>query len=610
MQAGTRVSVKFGDGKFYQGVVSRWDEQKGRATVAFDDGDSEVLMLGPPGGKPRKGVLTHGADWRYVRGGKVAAAAKPKRAGKAQAIQPAKAREVELLPPGDTPTDEFGLSNNQINTLRELYYGRGHYVGHGKLWHLLQSKHPGHDIRNRQMRAWLFAQAPNQLLRIPNKPRKTRPLVTPPEPCRVWQVDTLDLNQYKWARDYIRGPAYEGVDDQTKVYRYVYVIIDAYTRRMWAHMTPVRAAGDDSGAAWQGAVKAFQRAFKDAQSVFKYRASLPDDVNVFGRNRRLIRPLLLTLDGGGEHGAEYQERVKQLDPAIRTRTNAPNQPDLNSYVERAIGSLRQHLRQSIEAELGDIESRSVQRSLDWPERVRRAETAYNEEYHRNIKQSPNQLIKAWFSRPDDEVEAAQAQKQRDKAVERTSESELRKRHKPVDELNKLPVGARVRTVRRDLQKAELAGNRKKMQRRWSREIYTVSKRITPTIKQLGYPSMYELAEKPGVRWSREELQQVPEKRTIIPRQQQSGMGPLPQETLRALKTAVREETEHLSPDVRQRVRTRATGALGAYWRQGIAADVAAARVLRELRAAMGKRAVDVPDNALAVQGPGGDVEIG
>ena len=103
--------------------------------------------------------------------------------------------------------------------------------------------------------------------------------------------------------------------------------------------------------------------------------SLPDDVNVFGRNRRLIRPLLCTLDGGGEFGAEYQERVKQLDPAIRTRTNAPNQPDLNSYVERVIGSLRQHLRQSVEGELGDIESRSVQRSLDWPERVRRAEAA-------------------------------------------------------------------------------------------------------------------------------------------------------------------------------------------------------------------------------------------
>ena len=147
------------------------------------------------------------------------------------------------------------------------------------------------------------------------------------------------------------------------------------------------------------------------------------------------------------------------------------------------------------------------------------------------------------------------------------------------------------------------------QRRWSREIYTVSKRITPTIKQLGYPSMYELQEKPGVRWSREELQQVPEKRAIVPRQQQSGMGPVPQETLRQLKSAVRDETDHLSPDVRRRVRTRATGALRAYWRQGIDADTAAERVLRELRAAMGKRPVDIPDAALAVQGPGGDIDL-
>ena len=61
--------------------------------------------------------------------------------------------------------------------------------------------------------------------------------------------------------------------------------------------------------------------------------------------------------------------------------------------------------------------------------------------------------------------------------------------------------------------------------------------------------------------------------------------------------------------VRRRVRTRATGALGAYWRQGIAADVAAARVLRELRGAMAKRPVDIPDAALAVQGPGGDIDL-
>ena len=55
--------------------------------------------------------------------------------------------------------------------------------------------------------------------------------------------------------------------------------------------------------------------------------------------------------------------------------------------------------------------------------------------------------------------------------------------------------------------------------------------------------MYELEEEPGVRWSREELQVVPEKRTIIPRQQQSDMGPVPAETLQEVKAAVREETE-------------------------------------------------------------------
>ena len=34
MQAGTRVSVSFGDGKLLQCVVSKWDAQNGGASVA------------------------------------------------------------------------------------------------------------------------------------------------------------------------------------------------------------------------------------------------------------------------------------------------------------------------------------------------------------------------------------------------------------------------------------------------------------------------------------------------------------------------------------------------------------------------------------------------
>ena len=150
LSAGTRLQVKYDDGKLYPGTVSKWNADKSRATIEFDDGTVEDVLLGAPGAKAQEGLATHGTDWKFVRGGKKAAAAKPRRAGAAKAIQPAKAREVELLPPGDTPTDEFGLSNSQINTLRELYYGRGHYVGHGKLWHLLQSKYPNHCLQSRQ----------------------------------------------------------------------------------------------------------------------------------------------------------------------------------------------------------------------------------------------------------------------------------------------------------------------------------------------------------------------------------------------------------------------------------------------------------------------------
>jgi hypothetical protein len=47
MQAGVRIRVKFDNG-FYAGSVAKWDPQKGRALVEFDDGDVQTLVLGPP----------------------------------------------------------------------------------------------------------------------------------------------------------------------------------------------------------------------------------------------------------------------------------------------------------------------------------------------------------------------------------------------------------------------------------------------------------------------------------------------------------------------------------------------------------------------------------
>ena len=597
LQVGERVQVNYPPAGFYPGTIGEWDAASRRATIVFDeDGSEETIVLGKSGAKAQKGVVTQGKDWKFVND--KLAPQRPSKAPAAKAIAPAPERKLTLLPPSDAPTQLYSLSNNQLNLLRTVYYGRGHLVGHTKLWHLLQRKHPDHGIRNRQMRAWLGAQKTNQLFRLPQTPHKTRPLITPPEPCRVWQVDTIDLNEYKWARGYVRGPAHQGVDDEARVYRYIYVIIDAYTRRLWAHMSPVSATGDGAGAQMSGALKAFRRAFGDARQLFRYRSDLDNDTNVFGRNRRLLRPLVVTADGGGEHGQRYRDAVEELDPNIRVKINAPNQPDLSAYVERVNSSIRQHLRQMIEAELGSIQRKAVQKSLDWPKRLARVETAYNEEYHSNIQQSPNELIEAWFDRTSPE-----AQVLRDKAVERTSDAELRKRHKQADQLRKLPVGARVRVVRRDLQKKELGGNIRKLQRRWSDTVYTVEQRITPEVQGLGYPSMYKLEGMPKETWYREELQAVPTTHRMPDgKKQTAGRGHVDAGVEAATAEAVSDLTSHVREPLQSRLRDKHVHVLRAYYRQGMTSTDAARRLLRELGVALARNQVQVSDDQLAIMG--------
>jgi hypothetical protein len=48
MQAGVRIQVKFDDG-FYAGAVAKWDPQKGRALVEFDDGGERPYRGAHPG---------------------------------------------------------------------------------------------------------------------------------------------------------------------------------------------------------------------------------------------------------------------------------------------------------------------------------------------------------------------------------------------------------------------------------------------------------------------------------------------------------------------------------------------------------------------------------
>ena len=100
LSAGTRLQVKYDDGKLYPGTVSKWNADKNRATINFDDGTVEDVLLGAPGAKAQEGLATHGTDWKFVRGGKKAAAAKPRRAGAASTkTRTARASQAPCWPP-------------------------------------------------------------------------------------------------------------------------------------------------------------------------------------------------------------------------------------------------------------------------------------------------------------------------------------------------------------------------------------------------------------------------------------------------------------------------------------------------------------------------------
>ena len=62
LSAGTRLQVKYDDGKLYPGTVSKWNADKSRATIEFDDGTVEDVLLGAPGAKAQEGLATHGTE--------------------------------------------------------------------------------------------------------------------------------------------------------------------------------------------------------------------------------------------------------------------------------------------------------------------------------------------------------------------------------------------------------------------------------------------------------------------------------------------------------------------------------------------------------------------
>ena len=376
----------------------------------------------------------------------------------------------------DASEGAFGLTDEQREVLEQLWYRDGHYSGRDTTWRLLGEAAeaagavPWYGIRQRQLMRWLKAQESRQLFTTPQSKRETMPFDLPVEPLRNLQLDTLDMGAYAG-----KGALRE---------RWVQVIVDPATRYVWA--TIRGGAVRDTVPANESAdgVVALLRELR--AGPLRYDAS--NFNNVFGPDGKLLRPLRASHDGGSEFKpAQRQQDVRTgrkrtfgdllrdklsargtgkkralAEPErVHAKQNLGQTPTQAAFVERVNGRLRSKLRMAVQAEYGVIKRGSAQEYLEaygWKPLLARAVKAINSEVSRTTGLTPRQYMQAYL---DDEIELPEA------AQDRAEEAQAERKR-----MERLTVGSRTRLVNKATQKAELRG-RRKMEPRWSEEIYTV-----------------------------------------------------------------------------------------------------------------------------------------
>ena len=376
----------------------------------------------------------------------------------------------------DAREGAFGLTDEQREVLENLWYRSGHYSGRDTTWRLLgdaaeaAGATPWYGIRQRQLMLWLKAQEARQLFTTPQSKRVTMPFDLPAEPLRNIQLDSLDMGAY----------AGRGVQRE----RWVQVAVDPATRFVWATIRGGAVRDTVPASNTADGVVAMLRELR--AGPLKYSPSNAN--NVFGPDGKLLRPLRASHDGGSEFKpAQRQQDVRSgrkrtfgdllrdkltargtgkkralADPErVHAKQNLGQTPTQAAFVERANGRIRAKLRMAIQAEHGVIKRGAAQEYIEdagWKRLLARAVKAMNNEVSRSTGLTAQQYMEAYLAGELELPEAAQEHAEEAQAA--------RKR------MERLTVGSRVRLVNKATQKAELRG-RRKMEPRWSEELYTV-----------------------------------------------------------------------------------------------------------------------------------------
>eukprot|EP01043_Picozoa_sp_COSAG02_P004428 COSAG02_NODE_115_length_35467_cov_292.837056_9_plen_647_part_00 len=429
----------------------------------------------------------------------------------------------------------FGLTADQRKQIDALYYEDGHFVGASKLWNLLGAKaeatpnaKPWFDVKNRQLRKYLAAQEVNQLFRIPKNPRDYTPFDLPSEPLRNLQMDSLLFGEYSGL-----GASKQGM---------VQVIVDPGTRYVW---TKIRGGKSVSAAETANGLADMLDELRSGP--LKYSAGNKN--NVFDADGKLIHKLSIATDSGSEFkpkggtfagvvhartmvgGADLKhEPFAERESMIQTKYNLASAPTQAAFVERVNGSIRQHVRQALHAEAGNIKHAAARKYLKekgWKPLLGKATRAINNEKSASTGLTPNQAMRDYLNPPTPQSRnLTPAQQAR---LDKKTEDEKRKAEAKLiaEQSKQLKIGTPVRLVAMNIQKAELRG-KLKFHPRWSETIFRIKSVNRRGGKSSNLSYTYKLEqttgeEMPGT-YHREQLQAVPEMETeYLPNSTQKGL---------------------------------------------------------------------------------------
>ena len=376
---------------------------------------------------------------------------------------------TEDLPGVDDSSKAYGLSENQLKVLKNLWYEQGHYAGVSRMWRLLKDKaeaagaEPFYGIHNRQLRSWIAAQESKQLFAPVKAPKTYRPFELPAEPLRNLQMDTLDI-----------GKTYAGKEDGKQ--RWVQVIVDPASRYVWA---TIRSG--TSVPAWRTTEGLVSMLKELREGVLRHGDHA---FNVFDENGALVRKLRAAVDGGPEfkpgQGRSFDDYAfeKLRDAGLvsgrgmfTAKVNLASAPNQAAYVERMNSTIRQKIRLAIQSEQGSIRrtaAKEARKRDGYAALIKRAVAAINDEVATSTGMTPNEYMRSYLAKGVPKVEEGKPMTEDQKRkVEARADLEQQK---------KLVEGTRVRLVNLSREKAELLGQRK-LEARWSEQVYEIDKRI-------------------------------------------------------------------------------------------------------------------------------------